>query len=286
MPALFPRPSRVHRFGAALALSICAHLPVLAQSTPASAPPVANSDLDAQLFYQLLLGEIELRDGDAGTAYQVMLDAARRTRDAQLFRRAVEIALQARAGDQALAAVMAWRLALPNSTEAHRFLIQLLVAMNRAAETIEPLRSLVRITPQPDRAALIPGLPGFFTRSSDRAQSARLIDEALKPFVDDASTRAPALVASARAWLAVPDPAKALAALRRAVAEDPTSEAAGLTAVAALDGSPDAEPLILAHLAAKPDSHNVRLGYIRALTTSQRYGDAVNQLQTMTRLAP
>ncbi|MCK7499875.1 MAG: hypothetical protein MZW92_62925 [Comamonadaceae bacterium] len=40
---------------------------------------------------------------------QVILDAARRTRDETLFRRAVEIALQARAGEQALAAARAWR---------------------------------------------------------------------------------------------------------------------------------------------------------------------------------
>ena len=70
---------------------------------------VENSSLDAPLFYQLLLGEIELREGQAGTAYQLMIDAARRTKDEQLFRRATEIALLARAGDQALSATLAWR---------------------------------------------------------------------------------------------------------------------------------------------------------------------------------
>lgn len=71
----------------------------------AAAPaPVVNSPLDAPLFYQLMIGEMELRSGQAGTAYEVLLDAARRTRDEQLFRRAMDIALGARAGDQALAA--------------------------------------------------------------------------------------------------------------------------------------------------------------------------------------
>jgi hypothetical protein len=62
------------------------------------------SSLDAPLFYQILIGEIELRQGEPGTAFEVILDAARRTRDDGLFRRAVDIALQGRAGDQALAA--------------------------------------------------------------------------------------------------------------------------------------------------------------------------------------
>ena len=84
---------------ALVALSIGA-APAGAAEPPS--PKVENSALDAPLFYQLLLSEIELRNGQAGTAYQLMLDAARRGKDEQLFRRATEIALQARAGDQAL----------------------------------------------------------------------------------------------------------------------------------------------------------------------------------------
>ena len=55
-----------------------------------------------------------------------MLDAARRTKSEQLFQRATDIALQARAGDQALAAATAWRRALPQSQEALRYQVQFL----------------------------------------------------------------------------------------------------------------------------------------------------------------
>ena len=61
-------------------------------SAPGAAVPVENSALDAPLFYQLLIGEMELGQGDAGTSYQVLLDAARKTRDERLFRRATEVA--------------------------------------------------------------------------------------------------------------------------------------------------------------------------------------------------
>jgi tetratricopeptide (TPR) repeat protein len=290
MPSDSPRPSPVWLLGALLAALACAPTYTSAQPKSAAASaasdPAANSELDAQLFYQLLLGEIELRDGEAGTAYQVVLDAARRTRDEQLFRRATDIALQARAGDQALAAVMAWRLAVPKSSEAHRYLIQLLVAINRASEAIEPLRSLVRITPPEEQRVLIQSLPGFFARSADKTQAATILTEALQPFVEDKATRTPARVALARAWLGVPDAAKALEQLRPALAEEPDAESAAVLAVGAMGSAPEGEALVLAHLQAKPDSQSVRLGYIRALATAQRYGDAVAQLEIFTRIAP
>jgi hypothetical protein len=72
-------------------------------------PPVVNSDLDDRLLYQLLVAEMALNTGDAGSAYELILEAAKRTRDEGLFRRSVDIALQARAGEQALAATKAWR---------------------------------------------------------------------------------------------------------------------------------------------------------------------------------
>jgi len=120
---------------ALVALSIGA-APAAAAEPPAS--KVENSNLDASLFYQLLLSEIELRSDQAGTAYQRMLDAARRSKDEQLFRRATEMALQARAGDQALSAVLAWRQALPDSADALRYQIQILIALNRIGDAEEP----------------------------------------------------------------------------------------------------------------------------------------------------
>ncbi len=282
-------PSPSSRAGHSLLAALLASLlclPAPAQTAAPARPPVENSALDAQLFYQLLIGEIELREGEAGTAYQVMLDAARRTRDDQLFRRATEIALQARAGDQALAAVMAWRSALPRSIEAHRYLIQLLVALNRADESVEPLRSLIQLTPEAERAALIQSLPGFYGRSGDKAQTPALVERVVQGWLDQSATRSAARVALARAWLGVPDAPRALALLQRAQADDPADEATAMLAAAMVASTPQAEVLVTNYLNARPDGHGVRLNYVRVLTGMQRYGDAVTQLQTVTRLAP
>ena len=106
----------------------------------AQAPPVPSS-LDGELFYQLLIGELNARAGEPAAGFALILDAARKTNDAQLYQRAADIALQSRSGDAALQAAQAWRQAQPASREANRYVLQILIALNRITETVEPLKN-------------------------------------------------------------------------------------------------------------------------------------------------
>jgi tetratricopeptide (TPR) repeat protein len=255
-----------------------------ADATAAAAPePIDNSALDAPMFYQLLIGELELREGRPDNAYQVVLDAARKSRDEALFRRATEMALQARAGDQALAATQAWRTAVPASADAVRYQLQLLSALNRPADTVEPIRSLIRLTPAAERTTAIASLPRLFARSTDKPQAAKLLEQALQPSLSAPETRVAAEVALGRAWLAAGDATRALDLARRAQAEDPKSEPAALLALELMATTPAAEALVTAHLQAKPDSTPIRMVYARILSGGQRYADAVPQLEAVTR---
>jgi Flp pilus assembly protein TadD len=300
MPALKTRPGQLRALAVLLASLSFAHVAPAQQTpaqTPASAPeadeakpdkkePVENSKLDRQLFYQLLIGEIQQREGEPGEAYQIMLDAARRNPDDQLFRRATDIAVQARAGDQALLAVRAWRQTLPESLEALRYQIQLLIALNRIGETLEPLQALLRLTPTPQRISLITSLPRSYARAPDRAATAKLIEQALQGSIDAAATQVPARVAVGRAWLAAGDATKALAQAQRAYQLDPAGEAPAALALEFPAGDKAAEAIVLDHLKAKPDSNAVRLLYVRSLLNAQRFADAAPQLETLTRNAP
>jgi hypothetical protein len=79
-----------------------------------------------------------------------MLDAARRTVDDDLFQRAVEIALQARAGDQALAATrLAAGAAEVGGSAAHAGADP--VGLNRGDDLAEPLTACWRPTPAMER---------------------------------------------------------------------------------------------------------------------------------------
>jgi len=252
----------------------------------ATAPPVQNSTIDAPLFYQLLIGEIELSTGQAGTAYQIMLDAARRTGDDRLYRRATEIALQARAGEQALVATRAWRTARPASMEAIQLQLQILLSMNRIDELPEPMRALIAGTPAAERAAVIGALPRFMHRATDKRRVATLLEEVLQPYLANAGTRTAARAAIGRAWLAAGDSARALELARQIQAEDPTASAAVQLALELLPSRPEAETLVAAYLKTSGADPSLRRAYAGTLVTLQRYADAIAQLEIVTAQRP
>jgi tetratricopeptide (TPR) repeat protein len=280
-----------NRSAAAAALLVCGSA-ALAQTTaaaPASQADAAepeNSRIDAPLFYQLLIGEIEFNAGRAGNGYEVMLDAARRTRDEQLFRRATEMALRSRSGDQALAAVRAWRAALPSSREAIQLELQILVSMNRAADVAEPMLALISGTPAADRPGVIATLPRYVQRAPDKRQAAKLLEDVLKPYADAPDTQAASQVAMGRAWLEAGDVDRAWQLLREAHAAAPTTAGPALLALAMMPKQPDAEGMVTAYLKAPSAEIGVRRAYAAVLVNAQRYADALVQIETVTRLQP
>jgi len=282
-------PAPFFRSGRARALAVLLAAGGLAQGAaaqPASTPTAPRSSLDAALFYQLLIGEIELRSGEAGTAYQVMLEAAKRSGNEQIFRRATDIALQARAGEQALAAVIAWRNAIPDSVEALRYQVQLLLALNRPNETAEPLAALLGAASAAQRPLMIASLPRLYARSPDRRGTAELLERALQPYLDDPATRTVAGTTLGRSWLAALEPAKALEIVRGVHKADPTADGPALLALEMLPGTPEAESIVRSYLEGRPDDTNLRLLYVRSLGASQRYAEAADQLQALTELRP
>ena len=272
--------------GGAFAQGTVPATPENAASDTAAPEKFENSTMTGPLFQQLLIGEIEVREGDLGAGYQLMLDAARRTKSEQLFRRATDIALQGRAGDEALVAVKAWRLALPESIDALRYQVQLLVQLNRVPEVVEPLQALLKATPAGERNALIGVLPRFLARSNDRAQAAQIIEQVLLPYAEAPETRVAARVSIGRGWLGAINGEKALALAQNSHELDRAAEAPAGLALEMLPGAPAAEAIVKDHLAAKPDSNAVRLLYVRTLLASQRLVDATSQLETLTQNSP
>src|SRR3990167_10205383 len=149
----------------ATVIAVSAH-PAWAQqpgsdSRPATdeSPVVSNPAVDAELFYEIFLGEISARTGDPGAGYAFMLEAARRTGDGQLYQRAADIALQSRSGDYALAAAMALKEVQPQSREANRYVLQILIALNRIGETPALLRQELAQSPARAQASTLAAPP-------------------------------------------------------------------------------------------------------------------------------
>jgi tetratricopeptide (TPR) repeat protein len=267
----------------ACALAGCA----LAQG---NAPQVAaapdNSGMDAELFYQLLLGELNVRSSEPAAGFALILDAARKTNDAELYQRAVELAFEARNGDAALQAARAWKQAFPKSREANRYVLQILVALNRIPESAEPLKTEIALADAGDRAAVIAMTPRLYARATDKKQAATVVEQALADYLRQPATGAAAWTAVGRLRLAADDTAGALDAARKGQALDPKAEGPALLALELMDPKlPQAEVLVRNYLRDQP-LPEMRLGYARALLDAQRHQEALQQLELVTRERP
>lgn len=252
----------------------------------ATKPPVQNSSLDGALFYQMLVAEVQANAGDAGSAYQLYLDAAKRHQIGQLYQRAVEIALRGRAGEQALAAAKAWRQALPQSREASEFTAQILLALGRSSDLAAPLRTLIQLTPAPQQPQVLSTLPRSVSRLSDKQAAAQVIDDATQPWRQPPLELAEAWAASAEGWMNAKDVNKSLAALHKALALKPALPSAGLIAIDLMNLDPKSEEIVKQQLSRADAPHLVRLAYGRKLAGTQRFNEAAEQLETLLKAQP
>ncbi len=242
-----------------------------------------DSGLRGELLYQLLVGELQVNQGRPDAGFSLMLEAARQRKRPELFRRAIEIALQARSGEAALQAAQAWTEAQARSVDAQRFVLQLLLALNRPAEITGPLRSLLRLTPPEQRQDLVIALPQMLARLGDRDATLR----AASPMLQEAS-RQPRLAVAAwtslgRLQLAAGQKQQALESGQKALALDGKSVLPAWLALALFEQQqPGAEPLVQRWLQ-QPGNLDARVGleYARLLTAQQRHAEARQRLDSL-----
>jgi tetratricopeptide (TPR) repeat protein len=260
--------------------------PVFSQTQNASPDAPTSSSLDGELFYQLLLGELNAIGGEPGVGFSLYLDAARKTSDARLFKRATDIALQARSGESALQAARAWRQALPTSREANRYLFQILIGLNRVVEAVEPLKHELSLTDTADRIATINAIPRLFARVADKKLAASVVEQALVDYLRNPEVGPTAWTTVGRMRLDAADPVGSLDAARRGQALDATAEEPAILALNLMDRKiPKSEAIVLKHLQGKPRIE-FRLDYARVLLNNQRYAESAAQLEAITAERP
>ena len=258
----------------------------LAAAGTEKSAPVETSKLDARLFYQLLLGELNIQSSEPGTAFSLILDAARKTNDPAVYERAVNVALQARSGEPALQAARAWKVAMPASRDANRYVLQILIALNRIDESLEPLKSEIAGPSAQDRATAIAAIPRLYARATDKKLAASTVELALADVLNSSVLGAAAWTAIGRMRLDAADNGGTLDAANRALALDPKAEGPAFLALSVMDKSvPLAESIVRKYLAGQA-ALDVRMGYARALLTAQRYAESTAQLRMVTAERP
>lgn len=254
-------------------------------------PAASSSSLDAPLFYQLLLGELNVRGGDPGAGYSLFLEAAQQQKNPELYHRAVEVALQSRQVDAALAAARAWARDIPSDADASRFTLLTLLSLGRVSETAAPLRAVLMATPADDRNGGIAAIPQMYARVSDKAQVLAATREALAPFLTQPAHAGAAWSTIGRLELDLDRPVAATDAARRGHAVDPTSPYPALLALELLErGQAEAEPVVREHIdaarAKDPANTTISTAYARVLLDLGRLRDARVQLERLTTRAP
>lgn len=245
---------------------------------PKIEPPPKPSALDAVLFYQILLGELNTRQGSPGSGFSIMLDAARKTRDPALFQRAVEMALQARSGEAALQAAQTWKREIPSAIEANRYVLQILLALNRIEEAGKALAVSINELPLDEQPGAIASVPRLFGMVQDKALAANVVEKALAQAFTQAPTAATAWTTVGRMRRDAGQITKAVTAATQGHATDPKATGPLVLALSLMASANSTLKPMLDAAMATDVVPELRLGYARTLVTLQLYPDAIAQL--------
>jgi tetratricopeptide (TPR) repeat protein len=249
-------------------------------------PPVQNSKLNAVLFYQLLLGELNVQAGEPGSGFAILLDAARRTKDEALYQRATELALQSRSGEAALQAAKSWKSSFPESQEANRYILQILLALNRIEEAGRVLKASIASLPVNEQSAAIGSIPRVFSRVQDKSFAAKIVEQALSSAIQNPETAGTAWTTIGRMKRDAGDIQSAAEAARAGHAANRKAPGPIMLALSLVSQVPDeVQPMISQYMAgdALPD---LRLGYARTLIDLNQMQLALAQLNQLTKQHP
>ena len=245
-------------------------------------PRLPAVELSPQLLYQVLAAEIASQRGEIGAAWSTYLNMARSTRDPRLARRAAELAVNARALDEALQAARLWRELAPDSEDANR----LLEAIWASSGRIDNLDAVVGERLAQGRRdgtldATYAQLQRLLGRVSDRQAAWSALERLSAPDLDRASARLARAQTAAAAGQTSTAALEATAAMQRA----PTDANTWASAAQILYRIPDQRAAALQaledFLKREPGATELRSTYARLLLAEGRLDEARVQFERL-----
>jgi tetratricopeptide (TPR) repeat protein len=251
--------------------------PPAAQLAPAPLAKLPQQDLNEQLLYSLLLGEIAAQRGNPAVAAQTYLDLARQTRDPRIARRAVELAQFARAPEIALEAAKAWHEADPESPQGLRAVTVMLVSSKRVDDAAPYIAKLLQGKDQAPGGLM--QLGQLLAQNPDKAANLRVVRKLADPYAELPEAH----FAIAQAAFGANDEALALLELTRASAIRPGWDLPVIFEAQILRRRAPAEAIerLGGFLDKYPTARDVRLSYARMLVGEKRYPEARTQFEKL-----
>ena len=242
--------------------------------------------MNAELFYELLVGEMSAAQGDMTNAVALLMEAARNSQSQQLYRRATEMALQSRSGQRALMAASEWQQNFPDSREANRYVLRILLMLNRVSESQAYLNREVQWVPAPAKPATYLAIAQLYSRASDKALAAAVVEQALQQDLAHPDLGPAAWATIGHLRLNAGQKELALQAVQNAHRLAPQHSAVSLLALELMEaGEPSAEALAQDYLNDDP-APTILLAYVRVLIGQQRWDDAQQQLDRLLQAQP
>ena len=252
--------------------------PTVTRAEPARQPTLPDQELTNEILYRFLIGEVAGQRGRLDVATQAYLEMARKTKDPRIAQRATEIALFARAQDQALEAARIWVAGDPDSVRAQQALTALLVNANKLAEAKPLLEKLLK----EEKANVGPAflqLGSLLSRAADRKAALQLVRDLAQPYPNVAEAH----LAVAQAALGADDLELAAREAEEATTLRPDWELAALMRGQVLQRRSNADALAYwkAYLKEYPQAKDVRLNYARLLVSDRNYEEARKEFERL-----
>jgi len=286
--------TRLWMFLAVLGTSFGVH-DVLAQSVDddnkdvnkdaAQAESTPSSGLTGELLYRILVGDIALQRGDPALAARAYFEAAREAQDAQLARRATEVALFARQRSIALESARLW-LSLDPTAERAKQMVATLSQPGNGNDLKGELERLLSETSSDEKMLgdAFVQLNRALSSQADKTAVYHLIVELAKPYPNVAEAHFAIALAGYNTGLAdLEIVAASVNAADRALALKPGWERAALVKadILAKSSPEDAIRFLNGFLASVPESR-AALGALAQLYVEQkRYAEARSMFQRL-----
>ena len=248
----------------------------------AKADGLPKVELSSDLLYKLTKAEMEFKSGQWQGPYVTMMVAAQQTRDPRLARRASEMALAAKQGGEALAAIRLWRDLAPESDEATQFFLGFVVLTDKIEEAEPIFAERLANAPQGSRGVALFQMQQILARANDKLYAYAMLTRLVEPYLDMFEAH----LVLAQGALSLGERARAIGEANKALAIKPNSELAVLT-LAQVTGEAEAAGKVLAtFLQNNPDAVEVRGAYARLLVEQKQLEAARDQFLLLLKSAP
>ncbi|SFU95668.1 tetratricopeptide repeat protein [Pseudoduganella namucuonensis] len=255
---------------------------VAAAAAVQATEPLPTVELTSDLFYKLTKAELDFKRGQWQSAYVTMMVLAQQTRDPRLAQRSAEMALAAKQGGEAMAAIRLWRELAPDSDEAAQYFLGFSVLGDDLAESEQVFVQRLKKSPAGTRGLVMFQMQQFLLRAKDKAAAFALMERVLAPYAQQLETH---LVLAQGAY-SNGDAARAASEAQLALRIKPDSELALLT-MAQVTPDPEAVTrLVTGFLAKYPNAREVRAAHARMLVEQKQYGKARDEFQVLLKQQP